>query len=110
MTLQSYIQQLPLEMQNQAIQEQRDVEEIMDYIQFHNGSEQTITDPSTIDNLTMQLKQVYTNTQAYNTKQSVTIRLNTYDIMQIKKHAFKKNMPYQTLIGAKLHEFAYSLR
>jgi predicted DNA binding CopG/RHH family protein len=36
----------------------------------------------------------------------VTLRINQLDLIKIKAKAKRKNIPYQTLLGALLHEFA----
>ena len=36
----------------------------------------------------------------------VTLRINQLDLIKIKARAKRKNIPYQTLLGALLHEFA----
>lgn len=36
----------------------------------------------------------------------VTLRINQLDLIKIKAKAKRKNIPYQTLLGALLHDFA----
>ena len=36
----------------------------------------------------------------------VTLRINQFDLIKIKAKAKRKNIPYQTLLGALLHDFA----
>ena len=36
----------------------------------------------------------------------ITLRINQLDLIKIKAKAKRKNIPYQTLLGALLHEFA----
>ncbi len=90
----------------QIIEDQRDDEEIREYLEFHNGKEKTISTRKDLKSIQQWLLKAYDNTKAYHKKQSITIRLNTYDIIQLKKRAFQLNIPYQTLIGSALHEFA----
>ena len=93
----------------QILQEQRDDQEIQDYLNFYDGNEETIQDRQQIKIINSDFKQALHNTKLYKQKQKVTIRLNSYDLKQIKEYAFKKNIPYQTLIGATLHSFACDL-
>lgn len=41
-----------------------------------------------------------------NTSKPVTLRINQLDLIKIKAKAKRKQIPYQTLLGALLHEFA----
>lgn len=43
--------------------------------------------------------------QLHNSK-PVTLRINQLDLIKIKARAKRKNIPYQTLLGALLHDFA----
>lgn len=40
------------------------------------------------------------------TSKPVTLRVNQLDLIKIKAKAKRKQIPYQTLLGALLHEFA----
>src|SRR5258708_33500320 len=40
------------------------------------------------------------------TSKPVTLRINQLDLIKIKAKAKRKQIPYQTLLGALLHEFA----
>jgi predicted DNA binding CopG/RHH family protein len=40
------------------------------------------------------------------TAKPVTLRINQLDLIKIKAKAKRNNIPYQTLIGAMLHDFA----
>ncbi len=40
----------------------------------------------------------------------VTLRINQLDLIKIKAKAKRKNIPYQTLLGALLHDFAEEKR
>lgn len=44
--------------------------------------------------------------QELNTSKSVTLRINQLDLIKIKAKAKRNNIPYQTLLGALVHEFA----
>lgn len=41
-----------------------------------------------------------------NTTKPVTLRVKQLDLIKIKAKAKRKNIPYQTLLGAVLHDFA----
>lgn len=41
-----------------------------------------------------------------NTAKPITLRVNQTDLMKIKVKAKRNNIPYQTLLGAVLHDFA----
>jgi predicted DNA binding CopG/RHH family protein len=41
-----------------------------------------------------------------NTSKPVTLRINQLDLIKIKAKAKRNNIPYQTLLGAVVHEFA----
>lgn len=41
-----------------------------------------------------------------NNSKPVTLRINQLDLIKIKAKAKLKNIPYQTLLGALLHDFA----
>src|SRR5476649_232574 len=45
-----------------------------------------------------------------NTAKPVTLRINQLDLIKIKAKAKRSNMPYQTLVGAVLHDFAGAIR
>jgi predicted DNA binding CopG/RHH family protein len=40
------------------------------------------------------------------TSKPVTLRINQLDLIKIKAKAQRSNIPYQTLVGAVLHDFA----
>lgn len=44
--------------------------------------------------------------QHLNMSKPVTIRINQLDLIKIKARAKKKNIPYQTLLGVLIHDFA----
>jgi predicted DNA binding CopG/RHH family protein len=41
-----------------------------------------------------------------NRSKPVTIRINQLDLIKVKAKAKKKNIPYQTLLGSLIHQFA----
>lgn len=44
--------------------------------------------------------------QQLHTSKPVTLRINQLDLIKIKAKAKRNNIPYQTLLGAVLHDFA----
>lgn len=40
------------------------------------------------------------------TSKSITLRINQLDLVKIKAKAKRNNLPYQTLLGVALHDFA----
>jgi predicted DNA binding CopG/RHH family protein len=45
-----------------------------------------------------------------NTAKPITLRVNQTDLIKIKVKAKRNNIPYQTLLGAVLHDFAEDKR
>ncbi len=41
-----------------------------------------------------------------NTSKPITLRINRLDLIKIKAKAKRNNIPYQTLLGAVVHDFA----
>lgn len=41
-----------------------------------------------------------------NTSKPITLRINQLDLIKIKAKAKRNNIPYQTLLGALVHDFA----
>lgn len=41
-----------------------------------------------------------------NTSKPITLRINQLDLIKIKAKAKRNNIPYQTLLGAVVHDFA----
>lgn len=46
--------------------------------------------------------------QQLTTSKPITLRINQLDLIKIKAKAKRNNIPYQTLLGALVHEFADS--
>jgi predicted DNA binding CopG/RHH family protein len=44
--------------------------------------------------------------QELNTSKPITLRINQLDLIKIKAKAKRNNIPYQTLLGALVHDFA----
>ena len=78
--------------------EERALEEALERGEFEENSD--------FENTKKMLKEaVSTYKQLHNSK-PVTLRVNQLDLIKIKARAKKKNIPYQTLLGALLHDFA----
>ncbi|HRN95874.1 MAG TPA: hypothetical protein PLD54_00330 [Candidatus Levybacteria bacterium] len=58
----------------------------------------------------MMLKEAATRYLELNNSKPVTIRINQLDLIKIKAKAKRKNIPYQTLLGALIHDFAEDKR
>jgi len=61
---------------------------------------------SNIDDTKKMLKEAALLYSQLHTSKPITLRVKQLDLIKIKAKAKKKNIPYQTLLGALLHEFA----
>ena len=52
------------------------------------------------------LQEAASRYQQLHTSKPVTLRINQLDLIKIKAKAKRKQIPYQTLLGALLHDFA----
>src|ERR1700679_1762963 len=52
------------------------------------------------------LREAARNYKQLHTSKPVTLRINQLDLIKIKAKAKQSNIPYQTLLGAVLHDFA----
>jgi len=52
------------------------------------------------------LKEAAGRYRQLNTSKPVTLRINQLDLIKIKAKAKRNNIPYQTLLGAVVHDFA----
>lgn len=52
------------------------------------------------------LEEAATRHRQLNTSKPVTLRINQLDLIKIKAKAKRNNIPYQTLLGAVVHDFA----
>jgi predicted DNA binding CopG/RHH family protein len=52
------------------------------------------------------LEEAATRHRQLNTSKPVTLRINQLDLIKIKAKAKRSNIPYQTLLGAVVHDFA----
>lgn len=55
---------------------------------------------------TEMLQEAARNYKQLHTSKPVTLRINQLDLIKIKAKAKQSNIPYQTLLGAVLHDFA----
>jgi predicted DNA binding CopG/RHH family protein len=56
------------------------------------------------------LQEAAHNYKQLHTSKPVTLRINQLDLIKIKAKAKQNNIPYQTLLGAMLHDFAEGKR
>lgn len=66
-------------------------------------------DPNFEDTKKMLKEAVRQYRELHNSK-PVTLRINQLDLIKIKAKAKRNNIPYQTLLGALLHDFAEGKR
>lgn len=52
------------------------------------------------------LKEAAERHRQLNTSKPITLRINQLDLIKIKAKAKRNNIPYQTLLGAVVHDFA----
>ena len=65
---------------------------------------------STFEETKLMLQDAASRYLELNNSKPVTLRINQLDLIKIKAKAKRKNIPYQTLLGALLHEFAEGKR
>ncbi len=63
-------------------------------------------DSPNFENTKRMLQEAATRYSELHTSKPVTLRINQLDLIKIKAKAKRKQIPYQTLIGALLHEYA----
>jgi len=63
-----------------------------------------------LDATTEMLQEAARNYKQLHTSRPVTLRINQLDLIKIKAKAKQSNIPYQTLLGAVLHDFAEGKR
>jgi predicted DNA binding CopG/RHH family protein len=61
---------------------------------------------SNYDDTKKMLKEAANRYRQLNTSKPVTLRINQLDLIKIKAKAKRNNIPYQTLLGAVVHDFA----
>ena len=52
------------------------------------------------------LEEAATRHRQLNTSRPITLRINQLDLIKIKAKAKRNNIPYQTLLGVVVHDFA----
>jgi predicted DNA binding CopG/RHH family protein len=63
-------------------------------------------DVSGFENNKKMIEEAATRYVRLNTAKPITLRVNQTDLIKIKIKAKRNNIPYQTLLGAVLHDFA----
>ncbi len=58
------------------------------------------------DDTKKMLKEAAERYHQLNTSKPITLRINQLDLIKIKAKAKRNNIPYQTLLGAVVHDFA----
>jgi predicted DNA binding CopG/RHH family protein len=61
---------------------------------------------SNFDDTKKMLKEAANRYHQLNTSKPITLRINQLDLIKIKAKAKRNNIPYQTLLGAVVHDFA----
>jgi predicted DNA binding CopG/RHH family protein len=79
-------------------EEERELEEALERGEFES-------DPD-FENTKAMLEEAASRYLELHTSKPVTLRINQLDLIKIKAKAKQKHIPYQTLLGALLHEFA----
>ncbi len=65
---------------------------------------------SDLGDTTKMLQEAAHNYKQLHASKPVTLRINQLDLIKIKAKAKQNNIPYQTLLGAVLHDFAEGKR
>lgn len=79
-------------------EEERQIEEALERGEFE--------ELPNFDNTKRMLEEAARRHRQLNTSKPVTIRINQLDLIKIKAKAKRNNIPYQTLLGAAIHDFA----
>jgi predicted DNA binding CopG/RHH family protein len=61
---------------------------------------------SDLENTRRMLEEAANRYRQLNTSKPITLRINQLDLIKIKAKAKRSNIPYQTLLGALVHDFA----
>ena len=61
---------------------------------------------SHLEDTKMMLREAATQYQELQTSKPIAIRVNQLDLIKIKAKAKRNNIPYQTLLGVLVHDFA----
>ncbi len=62
-------------------------------------------DPHFVDTKTM-LEEAAKDYLELHTAKPITIRVNQFDLIKVKARAKRKQIPYQTLLGSLIHQYA----
>ena len=79
-------------------EEEKLLEQALDKEEFED-------DPNFEDTKKM-LEEAATRYLKLNTSKPITIRVNQLDLIKVKAKAVSKNIPYQTLLGLLIHQYA----
>src|SRR5579859_7796359 len=79
-------------------EDEKELEEALERGEFEESSD--------FENTKKMLEGAAQQYRQLNTSKSVTLRINQLDLIKIKAKAKRNNIPYQTLLGALLHDFA----
>ena len=79
-------------------EEEKSLEEAFERGEFEESSN--------LENTRKMLQEAASRYLELNNSKPITLRINQLDLIKIKAKAKVKNIPYQTLLGALLHDFA----
>lgn len=79
-------------------EEEKNLEEAFERGEFEESSD--------VEDTKKMLQEAASRYLELHNSKPVTLRINQLDLIKIKAKAKLKNIPYQTLLGALLHEFA----
>lgn len=79
-------------------EEEKKLEEALEKGEFEESPD--------LENTKKMLKDAVLRYRQLHTSKPVTLRINQLDLIKIKAKAKRKQIPYQTLLGALLHAFA----
>jgi len=80
-----------------------DEEEQLLEMAFEEGDFEEVSD---LEDTKVMLKEAAERHRQLNTSKPITLRINQLDLIKIKAKAKRNNIPYQTLLGAVVHDFA----
>jgi predicted DNA binding CopG/RHH family protein len=63
-------------------------------------------DDPQIEDTKKMLKEAATQYLELNTAKPITIRINQFDLIKVKARAKRRQIPYQTLLGSLIHQYA----
>ena len=80
-----------------------DEEERLLEVSLENGEFEEASD---FENTKKMLEEAADRYRYLSTSKPITLRINQLDLIKIKAKAKRNNIPYQTLLGAVVHDFA----